>query len=176
MSQPFLFELDNLFTPEECQNLIEKAENEWTWEHVDRGIAVYERVIMKDKKLADELYGKIKHMLPPMFKGLRIVGVNDHFRFSKYFPGGSFGIHRDGINVDEDGNRAVMTLNIFLNEPGEGGGTIFYYDSEGKQLIKNIRPKPGRGGLFYNQIYHEGELVKKGYKYLIRTDVMASIH
>jgi len=175
MSEQFLKVFNNLFTSEECQNLIEKVENDYIWEHVDRGIAKYERVIMKDKKLAGELFEKIKYELPQQFKGMRIIGLNDHFRFSKYFPGNSFGIHRDSINVDEQGNRAVMTLNIFLNDVEEGGGTIFYYDNSGQQVMKNVRPTAGAGALFFNQIYHEGELVKRGYKYLIRTDVMASI-
>jgi predicted 2-oxoglutarate/Fe(II)-dependent dioxygenase YbiX len=131
--------------------------------------------MLVDKKLANKLFEKIKHELSQHFKGLRIIGLNDHFRFSKYYPGNSFGIHRDGINVDNQGNRAVMTLNIFLNDVEEGGGTIFYYDGNRQQLMKNVRPKAGTGALFFNQIYHEGKLVKKGYKYLIRTDVMTSI-
>jgi hypothetical protein len=68
-----------------------------------------------------------------------------------------------------------MTLNIFLNDVEEGGGTIFYYDGNCQELMKNVRSKAGRGALFFNHIYNEGELVKKGCKYLIRTDVMASI-
>lgn len=176
MSQPFLHVLETLFTPQECKKMIEAIENKDNWEHVDRGIAEYERLILVDKALANYLFDKIKHVLPDKFKGLKIVGLNDHFRFSKYFPGGSFGIHRDGINTDNQNNRAVMTLNIFLNDVEEGGGTIFYHDPHGKQLMKDVRPKAGTGALFYNQLYHEGEIVKKGYKYLIRTDVMASIH
>ena len=175
MSKPFLHVIDKIFTEVECHKIIEVIENKDHWEHVDRGIAEYERLILIDKPLANYLFSKIKHVLPDHFKGMKIIGLNDHFRFSKYFPGGSFGIHRDGINTDNKGNRAVMTLNIFLNVPEEGGGTIFY-DNSGKQVIRNVRPKSGTGALFYNQIYHEGELVKKGFKYLIRTDVMVSIH
>jgi predicted 2-oxoglutarate/Fe(II)-dependent dioxygenase YbiX len=176
MSRPFLKVFENLFSSEECQNLIQKVEDKNEWEHVDRGMAEYERVIMVDKKLANELFEKIKSELPEYFTGLRIVGLNDHFRFSKYYPRNSFGIHRDGMNVDSQGNRSVMTLNIFLNDVEEGGGTIFYYDNDRQLLMKNVRPKSGTGALFFNQIYHEGELVKKGNKYLIRTDVMASIY
>ena len=69
-----------------------------------------------------------------------------------------------------------MTLNIFLNDVKAGGGTIFYENRRGKLVeLMNVRPKTGRGALFYNQIDHEGEIVKDGWKYLIRTDVMASI-
>ena len=171
----FVHQIDDLFTPADCLILIEKA-NKKGWKLVDNGIAVYDRAVIIDDKLATDLFEKIRSYLPPVFLKQTIVGLNNHFRFSKYAPGGCFKIHADGINADDKGNRAVMTLNIFLNEVEEGGGTIFYKDKDGGLEVKlDVRPKPGRGALFYNQIFHEGEIVKKGYKYLIRTDVMASI-
>lgn len=183
--QKFLYQIDDIFTPEECKRLIEKAEK-IGWHTMDRGIALYDRALMTDQNLADYIFQKIKHLVPDYFMGQRVVGLNDHFRFSKYYPGGRFEIHKDGINIDKRGNRAVMTLNIFLNVPEEGGGTIFYEDPKTpsrvprdtlKQISRvmlNARPKEGRGALFYNQILHEGETVKKGVKYLIRTDVMVA--
>lgn len=171
----FLFEIDDLFTQEECNQLIKKAEDLGMTE-VDRGNALYDRSIMFDRPLADKLFQRVKHLLPTYFGSEKIVCMNDCFRFSKYNPGGRFEVHRDGINIDKQGNRAIMTLNIFLNVPEEGGGTMFYgVGNDGRYILrKNVRPKPGRGALFYNQIPHEGEIVKKGLKYLIRTDVMAS--
>ena len=70
-----------------------------------------------------------------------------------------------------------MTLNIFLNEVPGGGGTKFYRTNiYGQQVcVQDIRPVPGRGALFYNQIRHEGELVTEGPKYLLRTDIMAAV-
>ncbi len=194
--QDFLYEIDDIFTVEQCNLLITKAES-LGMTVVDSGLALYDRSILFDKELAAYLFDKIKPYLPQYFGTERIVGLNECFRFSKYKPGGKFKRHTDGINVDKDGNRAVMTLNIFLNIPEEGGGTFFYKygqnpnpNSNGQNpngqntsgqtnkeyyMTKNVRPKPGRGALFYNQILHEGELVTKGTKYLIRTDVMAAI-
>lgn len=170
----FLHQIENLFTETECQKLLERAFKEG-WKPVDNGLARYQRVVIIDDDLAKYLFEKIKHYLPPTFKNQKILKLNNYFRFSRYIPGGRFKIHKDGINVDTDGNRAVMTLNIFLNDVEDGGGTIFYTDNKGRNELLNVRPKAGRGALFYNQIDHEGEVVKKGYKYLIRTDVMASI-
>jgi len=172
----FLYEIDNIFTEEQCKELIERADTTG-WKFIDRGIADYHRAMVVDPELANYLFEGIKHLLPSHFNGERIVGLNDYFRFSKYDDGGRFERHSDGINVDKQGNRACMTLNIFLNEVPEGGGTLFYRtDQYGNQVcVKNVRPKSGRGALFYNQIVHEGEPVTKGPKYLIRTDVMAAL-
>jgi hypothetical protein len=126
-----------------------------------------------NQKVAAAPAGSEGLTLLPYFNGERIIKINDYFRMSKYTKNGRFEIHKDGINTDKDGNRACMTLNIFLNIPEKGGGTIFYTDE--KTLLKNVRPKKGRGTLFYNQIYHEGEVVEKGQKYLLRTDVMSNL-
>jgi len=171
----FLHQIDDIFTEAECGALIAKADKNG-WHTIDNGIANYDRSIITDDNMAKLLFDKIRYLLPITFKNQRIIGLNNHFRFSRYIPGGKFKIHKDGINVDDNGNRAVMTLNIFLNYVEDGGGTIFYKNSNGRRNIElNCRPKPGRGALFYNQIEHEGEIVKKGLKYLVRTDVMASI-
>lgn len=166
----FIVQIDDIFTEEECHQLIEKAESLGMSE-VDRGNALYDRSIMVDKELANKLFEKIRHLLPTVFNEKRIIKLNDHFRFSKYNLGGNFGIHRDGFNIDNEGLISLMTLNIFLNEPEEGGSTVFY-DND-RNMVLDCKPKAGRGALFYNQILHEGSVVSKGTKYLIRTDVMA---
>jgi len=174
----FLHQIDNIFTEEECQTLLERA-FEKGWTPVDNGLAKYQRAVIIDDNLAEILFDKIEHLLPETYKNQRIVKLNNYFRFSRYIPGGRFKIHKDGINSDSDGNRAIFTLNIFLNDDFEGGGTIFYKNNNKNKnknnILMNIRPKTARAGLFYNQIDHEGEIVTKGFKYLLRTDVMASV-
>lgn len=165
--------IDNVFTKEECEDLIKKAES-IGFKTIDRSIALYDRVIMTDKKLADHLYNKYKNIIPEYIDGERVVGINDHFRFSKYHIGGKFDIHLDAFNTDSNGNISRLTFNIFLNEDFEGGETDFYED-DAKTLRCSVKPKTGRGALFYSQQYHCGNKVTKGNKYLIRTDVMTSI-
>ena len=125
---------------------------------------------MINKDLANELYRKLYNFIPKKFSNRVVVGLNDHFRFSKYYPGERFKIHKDGVNQDIDGNRSVMTLNIFLNKDFEGGETTFFYWN--KRFRCSIKPKPGSGALFDALQYHCGEKVSSGIKYLIRTDVM----
>ena len=101
------------------------------------------------------------------------VGLNKYFRLSKYEPEQFFGIHKDGINFEQDNkqNMSYATLNIFLNEDFKGGETIFYDNSKNKVTLKCI-PRIGRGSFFYSQQYHEGAKIMSGYKYLLRTDLM----
>lgn len=41
-----------------------------------------------------------------------------------------------------------------------------------KKVNLKCKPKIGRGSFFYSQQYHEGAKIIKGFKYLLRTDLM----
>lgn len=164
--------IDDLLTENECKQLIEFVDKK-EFESIDRGIATYSRVEF-DNPLAKLLCNRLINngFMPKYWQGSTVVGLNEHFRFSKYNPGQEFGIHKDGINIDKNGNRSVMTLNIFLNDQFDGGETDFFYENKTKRL--SAKPKQGRAALFDSQQYHCGNKVTNGYKYLLRTDVMIS--
>ena len=46
------------------------------------------------------------------------------------------------------------------------------YQNDKKTLTMKCKPKSGRGSFFYSQQFHEGAKLIKGYKYLLRTDLM----
>jgi hypothetical protein len=169
----FLYVVDNVLTNEQCVEYIDMFDNnDVTVEDINEKHRKYHRVQFTDKQLADLLYEKVKHCIPKKIKKI-CVGINDHIRLSKYKPGEFFGIHQDGINYDGN-NKSVMsyaTLNIFLNDDFQGGETIFY-EKDKKTITLKCIPKPGRGGFFYSQQYHEGAKITSGYKYLLRTDLM----
>lgn len=162
-----LYVIENILTDEECNFYLNKA-HEKGWEFVDRGIADYDRSIIINEEWAEKLYQKIKKYIPIEIDDVKIIGLNDHFRFSKYYEGGRFEKHTDGTNIDKNGNRSIMTLNIFLNDIEDGGGTIFYEDD----IKIHVKAVKGRAALFNKYILHEGEKVKQNYKYLMRTDLM----
>lgn len=168
---PFLIQINDIFSVEECKSLIELAESK-DMHLIDSGVAQYFRVILNDHDLAYQLYKRLDKFIPKTVDGKRVVGLNNIFRFSKYIRGGDFKIHKDGVNQDSQGNRSIMTLNIFLNDEFEGGETDFFYSSDENNLRYSVKPKAGRGALFYAQQYHRGNMVTKGVKWLIRTDVM----
>ena len=78
-------------------------------------------------------------------------------------------MHRDGVNV-ADGKKSFTTVNIFLNSEFEGGETSFFTDSS--ELVIKVKPVTGRAAIFDRNIYHTGNTVLKGVKYLMRTDIM----
>ena len=131
IEEPLLCEVD-LFTQEECDSLIERANN-IGWHRALTG-GIYYRSLMVDAKLSENIWQKIKHLCPETLtvnnNTFTPIGVNDHFRFSKYEKGGEFRTHLDGINVDSNNNRSMFTINIFLNDVNsgllEGGSTTFY--------------------------------------------------
>lgn len=122
---------------------------------------------MMNEKLANKLFERVKSHLPD--DGNKYKGCNPMFRIAKYDTGGQFEIHKDGVNKDANGNVTYLTLNIFLNDDFEGGETDFFID---KKLRHSVKPEAGKAALFFHSQYHCGNKVTKGYKYLLRTDVM----
>ncbi len=163
----FLCACDDLLSPDLCEDLIHYFKGS-SLELIDSGVALYNRGILHNAAWAQQLFERIKDMIPSEY---RAVGCNECFRFSEYEPGGQFKMHRDGINQDSRGRRSVITVNIFLNDDFTGGSTDFYFDDR-KTLRHSVEPKRGRAAVFDSQHCHLGQRVETGRKYLLRTDVM----
>jgi prolyl 4-hydroxylase len=170
VSNKWMCIIDDILSPTECADFIQLLDNPDELELVDHGYAVYERNILHSPNWATTIYNRIISHLPEKIK--HNIYVNDYFRFSKYTPGQRFGLHQDKVNRDKNGSKAIMTVNIFLNDNFEGGETCFYENEDSLQPTVRAVPKAGRGAIFENQIWHSGNVVHNGYKYLIRTDVM----
>jgi hypothetical protein len=74
-----------------------------------------------------------------------------------------------------------MTVNMYLNDVpmSAGGATRFLGPSlpggqEGAhyKVLAEMRPVKGSAALFRDLVYHDGEPLKEGTKYLLRTDIM----
>jgi len=168
----FLYSIDDVLTSDECKHYLDLFNDPTKVEHINDKHRKYYRVQFQDKELANKLYEMVKSYIPKKIKKIS-VGMNSFIRLSKYEPGQFFGIHKDGINFDQENkkNMSYATLNIFLNDDFEGGETIFY-ENDKKTLTMKCKPKSGRGSFFYSQQFHEGAKLTKGYKYLLRTDLM----
>ncbi len=122
------------------------------------------RAIIDDPRLAQLVWERARLYVPSSLAGHRAIGVNERFRFYRYDPGQAFRWHRDGYFERPNGERSRLTLMIYLNDEFEGGETLFE--------DKIIRPVLGSALFFVHHLLHEGGEVKRGRKYVMRTDVM----
>jgi len=113
--------------------------------------------------------------------------IDSNWMFSKYSPGTHFGPHYDGATVKNFGERSLQTIIIYLNDVGVGGATNFFDDKKQGQdptdnnnlfvgtqdfVIQTISPTQGSALIFNHYLLHEGELLKEGIKYILRSDIV----
>lgn len=116
------------------------------------------------------------------------VGLNENLRIYRYCPGHYFGSHYDDsvavdVEVPPGDDYAVVpgrtrwTLLIYLTGDGEvdGGATVFYPDDNNKARAESFKPRKGMALLHKHGddcLFHEGELVKSGFKWVLRSDLV----
>jgi hypothetical protein len=68
--------------------------------------------------------------------------------------------------------QAFMTINIYLSSiPSSSAGATRFL-SPTHEVLAAVQPVLGQALLFRDDVWHDGEEVKEGVKYLLRTDVM----
>ena len=118
-----------------------------------------------------------------------LTGLNNRFRFYRYEAGDYFKPHTDGswphskiINgqfIDDaynDGRESAMTVLILLSDDYDGGNTIFYDRNNNQNEVYVKTPKGGIIAFFHGihdlHMLHEGQLIQRGMKYMIRTELI----
>ena len=129
-----------------------------------------DRTMIEDAEFAAKLFERAKARIPPQVFGRNVVGVNELFRCYRYRPGMKFSPHTDGAYERSPTERSFYSFLIYLNEVEAGGQTNFLVEPE-----LSIEPKAGLGVIFQHPISHEGAVVTKGVKYVLRTDVMYGV-
>ena len=122
-------------------------------------------------------------------------GLNEAIRINKYSAErkGFFGPHKDAQFCPNGDERSIMTFLIYLNEDFKGGETCFYFpkdsslSSKGMTIKEEIKlhgglengykcvkivPKIGHAVLSSQSILHEALKVRRGTKYILKTDVV----
>jgi hypothetical protein len=142
-------------------------------------------VQLVDQGLATRLWDRLRPMLTAMewdglslsfpkdTSGWRPSGVNDKIRILRYGQGDFFKPHIDGNCVTSPTERSFLTAIIYLNDTAEfeGGGTYVHaMRTHGEPVL--VSPVQGALLCFDHQLYHEGEAVLSGFKYILRTDIM----
>ncbi|CAK7902429.1 hypothetical protein CAAN1_18S02784 [[Candida] anglica] len=136
-----------------------------------------QQVLLNDVGYEDEDLDSIKET----FKNA--IFLNPQLRMYRYRKGHHFGKHYDESVVcplEESSNppkgRTKWTLLIYLTGGDEfvGGGTIFHPDYRGVKPL-NIHPTKGMALLHKHGddcLKHEAEIVHKGEKWVLRSDVV----
>ncbi|KAH9857043.1 hypothetical protein C2E23DRAFT_720762 [Lenzites betulinus] len=190
--------IDDLFSPEECKayvKFIDSLPLELT-PPKKRGEAdrVNHRMSIPSTDFAQRLHKVLAPHLPefpyPTW-GKRPAGaasdarraahsLNSNIRVYKYVQGQYFGPHfDDSVRDPETGAKSEWTLLIYLtgNQDGvEGGETIFYKDQRGNPKESIVPPLTRGTALLHRHgqdcLLHEGSPVRKGNKYVLRSDLM----
>ena len=198
-SYKFAVMLHNVVSPEECSELIDRAE-----ENGFEDASIYDRrtnrahrnctrYVWDDASLADNWFERIAYALKdtPFERRLmnapwvdtrntgkvhHAVTLNERLRLLRYKQGQFFHSHNDAIFVrgkeqgERAGEKSYVSVQVYLNEKFKGGNTTFH--GRGRHL--DVKPRTGSILIFEHGILHEGQKVTQGKKYLLRTDVMYS--
>lgn len=129
-----------------------------------------DRLIWDDHELAQKWWNRAAGFFPSEFGRWKAAGLNERFRFYRYRPGQKFAQHRDGSFERSKTEMSWMTFMVYLNDGFEGGRTRFDLSTAPEPI--SIEPAAGVGLAFMHDRMHEGEEVRTGVKYVLRTDVM----
>jgi len=186
---PFVIVIDDLFDKEFCDNLIQMSEEAGDGyvmsminigndrQIVDTTFRNNLRNLVFDKKIADEIFEKIKEYVPKTWNKWKLCGLNERLSFLKYKKGEYFRPHFDGTYVRPGKTeKSVITVQLYLNtvdieNDTENNGSTRFLSQENNSSI-DVLPKVGRILLFEHELLHEGVPLEIGYKYCMRTDVM----
>ncbi|EOD21447.1 hypothetical protein EMIHUDRAFT_241213 [Emiliania huxleyi CCMP1516] len=146
------------------------------------------------------VWRRIAPHLPPEAGGGRPAGLNQRWRLYRYGESDVFRLHTDGswpgsaagdgrVTRDAYGDRwSQMTLLLYLDDDYDGGETSFVVSEEGLPAsahapgarVRSVRVARGSALLFYHgehplSMLHEGSLVSRGVKTIVRSDVLYTL-
>lgn len=169
--------VEGLLSPDECHDLVRLAESVGFSDApitTGRGFVMMPevrnntRVMLDDRERAGALWERVAPFAPARRGRLASVGLNERFRFYRYEPGQHFRWHYDGAFHRGPTEKSLITAMLYLNEGFEGGETEFDV-SDG---LLSITPRVGLLLLFDHGQRHQGAPVRRGRKYVLRSDVM----
>lgn len=168
-----VFSLPGFLSLEECRRYIEEAE---AIGFVSAGVRTRDggqammptirnndRIAIDAPQWAEALWNRLAAQALPLVEGRKAAGLAAAFRFYRYVPGQRFRMHKDG-GLHERGMDSRMSFLVYLNDDYEGGATDFRSFS--------IAPQAGMALMFIHETWHEGCELKRGTKYVLRSDIL----
>lgn len=163
--------IPNFLSSIECNNFINLLEESPDVERLD----TRNRLMFHSEELAEILWNRLvpyfdkKVVIDEFGDEWTAYGTNDRFRLVKYDTNDEFALHEDGFFYNNYDERSFATFMMYLNDVDEenGGATTFVDHS-----IK-LQPKEGLCLAFLvDRLFHKGDPITSGEKYILRTDVM----
>nr|WP_321222912.1 2OG-Fe(II) oxygenase [uncultured Psychroserpens sp.] len=145
-----------------------------------------ERFVMDNDDLAKKLFEKVKPYIPETIKinstiqsenGVWLLKeLNNRLRYCKYSANQYFHRHLDGVHYRNETTQSKLTFMIYLNSATEfkGGRTLFFKTKETDEIWASYIPKQGDLIIFDHNIWHEGETLTQGEKFVLRSDILYS--
>jgi len=174
------FTLEHVLTPEECEHIIRAAETFGFGvaglggsgkQEVSAVLRDSSRIITEDAVLARRIFERIRHHLPRIWQGRRLLGLNEQLKLLRYHTGQKFVAHYDGAFCRPNTtNKTCLTLQLYLSGSCVSGGATRFIGPDAS-AGESCWPDQGRALVFQHNILHEGAAVKEGIKYTLRTDV-----
>lgn len=168
----WLYEIDNLLTPEECDIVIKEAYNKGFEQSTvyTNGSSVLADTrnsntcwLDNNVNIANKISSVVNKLVDYPLENQEALQV------VKYPPGGYFNLHHDATDYDGPLKDRIITFLIYLNDDFTGGETEF------PQINKKIIPKKGKAVIFWTtdnnsnilpKSLHAGVPVKSGTKYI----------
>lgn len=183
------FVIPSLFSKIECEELLNtKIKNSFK-----KAISNYptyyrnnDRFVTDDDDLANQLFEKVKPYLPETIKinstiqsenGVwHLKELNNRLRYCKYSTNQYFHRHLDGVHYRDETTQSKLTFMIYLNSATEfkGGRTLFFKTKETDEIWASYIPKQGDLIVFDHNVWHEGEILTQGEKFVLRSDILYS--
>jgi predicted 2-oxoglutarate/Fe(II)-dependent dioxygenase YbiX len=182
--------IDDFLSAAECEAYIDRAETTGFQSASPDYPPSYrnnDRVVVDDTALAATLFQRLETVASSdsgficsrTTDNWFMESVNTRMRFCRYTNDQQFNIHQDGVHHRTPDWRSMLTFMIYLNDGSEfsGGDTLFYAHAprtnpDTQPVIARVRPKKGTLILFDHGIWHAGETVTDGTKYIMRSDVL----
>jgi hypothetical protein len=140
-----------------------------------------ERSVVDSEALARQLFATIEPVLPaelpadePTDSPWQLRQLNPRLRFCRYAAGQYFHRHLDGVYHQSATVQSRLTFMIYLNDATEfaGGRTLFYRSKDDPQVWAEYWPVKGDLIVFDHRLWHEGEQLEAGQKYVLRSDIL----
>ena len=143
-----------------------------------------ERQVLDNEDLSKKLFQEIKNYIPEEIKvegiskqefGIwKLDSLNSRIRICRYLPNQYFNKHLDGVHFVSGSKQSKLSFMIYLNgfEDFDGGKTLFFDTKDDNTVIESYTPEKGDLIIFDHNLWHSGDTVLKGEKYILRSDII----